>query len=181
MRVVALLRLICNMQKTLASRRRNATTLFFVSFLLFITFDIFSRGRTFLHEGFPEVTFIIPSTGRPTLERTLASLKRLEGNSAWRAKVLVPRSTTTLSSLRIKRITADERISVIKHTHEGLSNCAGYVRNIGISQSLTPWVAFLDDDDTLSPNYLIQFVNERLAFPAANLIVFRMFDARISR
>lgn len=165
------------MRKARASCRMKASVRFFLSFLLLFTFHHVSREW---NEDVPEVTFIIPSTGRPTLERTLASLTKLEGNFAWRAKIMFPRGSKTLPSRRIQRITADKRITAIEHDRQGLSNCAGRMRNVGVTQSSTPWVAFLDDDDTVSPNYLVHFVNERLAFPSAKLIVFRMFDARIA-
>ena len=66
--------------------------------------------------------------------------------------------------------------SSVTDTHVNISdNAAGGIRNTIIQQfAQSEWVAFVDDDDTVSPfyaEYLMQAIQEQ---PSANVVVFRM-------
>lgn len=56
----------------------------------------------------------------------------------------------------------DPRITIIKtpiKLGQGY-NSAGLVRNYGIKFANTEWVAFVDDDDSITPNYVESFLSE---------------------
>jgi len=55
------------------------------------------------------------------------------------------------------------------------NNCAGELRNLALSDVRTSWVGFLDDDDTLAPQYVDILIKERKVTPHAKLISFRMY------
>jgi glycosyltransferase involved in cell wall biosynthesis len=95
------------------------------------------------------VTFIIPSINRPTLTRTVQSLLN-QTNENWNCIIIFD---------GVEGITFDDsRIKVIKSDKVGLvgpnNGQSGLVRNIGIKDCQTEWIAFLDDDDTVSPDYV---------------------------
>jgi glycosyltransferase involved in cell wall biosynthesis len=48
------------------------------------------------------------------------------------------------------------------------------VRNEGIKLATSEWIAFVDDDDTLSSNYVETFYNEIKEFNNIDVIIFRM-------
>jgi hypothetical protein len=115
----------------------------------------------------PLVTFIIPSTGRETLNRTLRSLE-LQSEPAWCAIVLFDGCPAIVES--------DSRVQVLA-LHEKVGappNFAGQVRNVGLQHVVTPWVAFVDDDDTVDHYYVSSLRSELHHHPDVDLIVFRM-------
>lgn len=108
-----------------------------------------------------ETTFIIPTIGRPTLNRAVRSA--LETS----ARVLV---------------VADDR-NIQLETHPSLSivytptplRSGGLSRNYGVKLAETPWVSFLDDDDAVTPDYV-----ERLEeCPSCDVVIFRMQHPRL--
>jgi glycosyltransferase involved in cell wall biosynthesis len=67
--------------------------------------------------------------------------------------------------------------SIVKTgTVSAVHSKAGYVRNVGLQWVQTPWVAFLDDDDRLTPDYVERLQEECIMTPTADLIVFKMND-----
>lgn len=70
----------------------------------------------------------------------------------------------------------DERIWSIKVHKTGTigknHGNAGLVRNIGIDLAITDWVGFLDDDDTITENYVRTL--KAYANTGMDLVVFRM-------
>jgi glycosyltransferase involved in cell wall biosynthesis len=97
----------------------------------------------------PIITFIIPSIARLTLLRTVDSLKN-QTNPKWNAFVIYDGVEGPEFD--------DDRIKIIKSNKVGLegplNGQSGLVRNIGIKKCETEWVGFLDDDDTIDPNYV---------------------------
>jgi glycosyltransferase involved in cell wall biosynthesis len=112
----------------------------------------------------PIVTFIIPTIGRDTLSKTIKSLKN-QTKRNWKAIIIFDGIQPTISD-------NDERISIIQIEKKGKLNHAGRVRNSGIEFVDTEWVAFVDDDDTITPNYLEIFENE--LDDNWDVIIFRM-------
>ena len=116
------------------------------------------------------ITFVIPSIGRPSLATTLQSLQR-QTCPLWKAIVVfdgIPPSLTV----------SDERIELLSIPKTGSDRSAGEVRNHGLALVKTPWAGFVDDDDTLNPNY----VSHVQTVSMADVIVFRMIrnpDGRI--
>lgn len=109
-----------------------------------------------------EITFIIPSINRPTLQRTLQSLKT-QTNPNWKAIVIFDGIDPIISD--------DSRIECMKIEKIGYSNCAGYVRNSGMANVTTEWIGFVDDDDIITPNYVECFLSEK---SGNDVIIFRM-------
>ena len=96
------------------------------------------------------ITFIIPSKNRATLNRTISSLKNLVCSN-WRAIVISD------GVFLKKKLLYDDRVLFISVEKLGTKNFAAKIRNIGIKLSSSSWVAFVDDDDTLTINYLVKF------------------------
>jgi len=118
------------------------------------------------------LTFIIPSINRPTLKRTLDSLLS-QTDPDWKAIVVFDGVETTLPEV----IGTDSRISCINIPKTGKLNHGGAVRNVGIvqvSQSDNSWIGFVDDDDTLSPDYITRFKEELSLKPNLDVIIFRL-------
>jgi hypothetical protein len=112
------------------------------------------------------VTFIIPTLGRSTLEKTIKSLQK-QTCVNWLAIVIFDNVTPNINinDPRILFITCDK---LGEHY-----NYAGRVRNYGMKFVKTNWIAFLDDDDSISPNYVEVFNKEILAY-STDVILFRM-------
>ena len=110
-----------------------------------------------------QITFIIPSINKPSLERSLTSLKN-QTNPNWNAIVVFDGVPTTFEN-------TDNRIQFITINKKG-NGYAGYVRNEGIKYVKTEWVGFLDDDDTLTSDYVEKFHLE--LEKQADVIIFKM-------
>ena len=133
-------------------------------------------GYSHLKEGFSNssdettqgsdalLTFIIPSIGRPTLSRTIESLLN-QHETNWRAIVMFDGVDPTIES-------PDARITIMRMEKVGLLNHAGRVRNEAIRHATTDWIGFVDDDDTLTPDYMTH-VNEHVKADP-DVIIFRM-------
>lgn len=109
----------------------------------------------------PLVTFIIPTMNRKTLKASLNSLI-LQTNPNWRAVVI-------FDGLEINPVIQDPRIiylSCDKKKHAGL------VRNEGFPWVASEFIAFLDDDDWVSPSY----VSDIYHYKDYELIIFTYRD-----
>jgi len=98
------------------------------------------------------VTFIIPTMGRSTLARTVDSII---AQSAWNWKAIVmfdgrdPNYSTT-----------NDHVSIYKREQKGH---AGLVRNDAMKYVTTDWIAFVDDDDWVTDDYvhtLMRYAND---------------------
>ena len=113
------------------------------------------------------ITFIIPSTGRSSLLRTVFSLAALKITN-WKAIVILDNAT-----LPSPWIITDNRIRYLKVLKQ---DSVGMVRNIGMKVADTEWVGFLDDDDTLSMHTLNHFEEEISLNKDIDCIIFRLYD-----
>lgn len=97
----------------------------------------------------PIITFIIPSLNRFTIVRTINSLLS-QSNPNWKCVIVYD----GVDGVQFN----DERIKIIKIEKTGIvgpkNGQSGLVRNEGIKNVNTEWIGFLDDDDTLHPDYV---------------------------
>ena len=113
------------------------------------------------------VTFIIPSIGRSTLGRALESLDNQSDKDF--AAIIV------LDGCECPESFDYPWLSIMKLPKRlGVRNHAGEVRNHAIQKATSEWIAFLDDDDTASPNYVSYLKEELKMNPGADVVVFRM-------
>jgi len=134
------------------------------------------------------ITFIIPTIGRQTLIDTVESLYNLNTpnpSSDWFAIIIFDNcigSRLIKSELyeQIMKIDIENKIRIIQNNehigNQSKRNSAGLVRNIGIQSIdfLTEWIGFVDDDDTLSPNYIINLKSEIEISSSIQVCIFRM-------
>jgi len=116
----------------------------------------------------PFATFIIPSLGRPSLQKAIKSIQD-QDDGDWQAIV-------SFDHLPPSEMPDDQRISAYRFdggesSREGYRSRPGAVRNHVVKYVKTDWIAFLDDDDIISPDYL-----RRLKADARDndVVVFRM-------
>ena len=120
-----------------------------------------------------KVTFIIPTIGRSSLRDTLLSLMN-QTNSQWNAIVVFDNIEPDEN---IVNDFSDNRIKIMKSNKLGEGkNSAGNVRNYGIKYATTPWIAFLDDDDSLKNTYVDIFLSE--ISHNVDAIIFRMLNKK---
>jgi hypothetical protein len=137
----------------------------------------------------PFVTFIIPSKNRETLYNTLVALQE-QTDDDWSACIVfhqnwdggvelsdddIPRKTFLLMA-------TDRRIDwyylhVNSSSFENNKNGGGYFRNKGVelsSNTQSKWIALVDDDDIVSPNYVQYLKEESTQSPDQEVIIFRL-------
>jgi glycosyltransferase involved in cell wall biosynthesis len=121
------------------------------------------------------VTFIIPSVGRSTLGRTLASLQA-QDIPRWRAVVIFD----GVSPVCPENAFGDSRIVFTWTPKIGSGNHGARVRNVAFEKGLTwgDWVAFVDDDDTVTPDYINRLLLERSRDEALEVVIFRMLRGK---
>lgn len=113
------------------------------------------------------ITFIIPTVGRKTLIDSIESLRNQTIND-WKAIIVFD---GIISNIFID----DENIEIIEIEKCGIKNSAGFVRNEGIKRSKnTEWIGFLDDDDTLSNDYIEKLKFEINLNNKIDVCIFRM-------
>jgi glycosyltransferase involved in cell wall biosynthesis len=95
------------------------------------------------------ITFIIPSLNRFTILGTIESLIK-QSNPNWKCIIVYDGVDGTPFT--------DDRITTIKIDKTGLigpnNGQSGLVRNEGLKLCNTEWIGFLDDDDTIHPDYV---------------------------
>jgi glycosyltransferase involved in cell wall biosynthesis len=91
------------------------------------------------------ITFIIPTINRHTLSRTIDCLIN-QTNPNWKAIVV-------FDGVKCEKY-LDPRIKSLSIEKMGKQNFAGLVRNQAINMVDTEWIGFVDDDDTISYDYV---------------------------
>ena len=115
-----------------------------------------------------KITFIIPTIGRDSLTTSINSLL-MQTCPKWKAIIIFNGTPPTIQS----NIDLIKILYIDKTDIHGKSG-AGYVRNYGIQFADTEWIAFVDDDDSISEKYVETFLNEIENYPTNDLILFRM-------
>jgi len=140
--------------------------LIFIFILICIIIKKYNIVSTFISNK-ALITFIIPSIGRDTLLRTIQSLKN-QTSKNWEALIIFDGIKPTIKS-------DDNRIKIIQIDKTGKDpNSAGGVRNVGLKMINTEWVGFVDDDDTLSKNYVEYLIRDTQHHNMVDVIIFRM-------
>lgn len=115
-----------------------------------------------------KITFIIPSLNRPTLVNSIDSLLK-QKNPNWECIIIYDGVEG--------RFFDDERIKIINIEKTGISSNkmgqSGLVRNYGIKETKTSWIGFLDDDDTINPNYVDDLFKK---YSNYDFVIWRMKD-----
>lgn len=121
-----------------------------------------------------QITFIIPTIGRETLNATINSILS-QTCPKWKAIIvfdgLSPSIEVNDPRFQILQVDKTER-------HKDHEHSAGYVRNYGIKFATTEWVAFIDDDDTIKNTYVETFLSETKQYDI-DVIIFRMIKHSI--
>ena len=90
-------------------------------------------------------------------------------NPNWKAIIIFDGVKSNIKSIK------DHRITYYEIDKSGLSNMGGAPRNFGIKKvKNSKWIGFVDDDDTVSPNY-IDMLNED-SKKNIDCIIFRMVN-----
>ena len=136
------------------------------------------------------VTYIIPSKGRTSIDATLESLAQ-QTLDDWSAIVILDGWLTSpvLEEVDVReekwkclhtllrwqsRLPTRLRI-VAQPAKSGVgTNSAGAVRNTGMLLAASPWVAFVDDDDTLQPAHARRLRDHVAKLPGLDAVIFRM-------
>jgi|688.fasta_scaffold15615_18 glycosyltransferase involved in cell wall biosynthesis len=117
------------------------------------------------------ITFIIPSINRSTIVNSIESLKN-QTNPNWKCIIVYD----GVDGMQFD----DERITTIKTEKKGIEGInnhvagigvCGLVRNEGLKLCNTEWIGFLDDDDTIHPNYVEKLFE---SYTKYDLVVWRM-------
>lgn len=113
------------------------------------------------------ITFIIPTIGRDTLKRSIKSIED-QTSDQWKVIVIFDGVKSTINN-------SNSKIKIFEIEKKGESkNSAGNVRNYGMKFVDTDWIAFLDDDDVISPNFVETFNKELNDYPFFDILIFRM-------
>lgn len=117
------------------------------------------------------ISFVIPSVGRKTIINTIQSIKN-NTIEDWEIVIVfdnVPKD-------KIPLIEKDPRIFIINSPKLGIGkNSGGNVRNVALKLINSDWTGFVDDDDTISIDYINKLQQEILEHPQSNVIVFKLF------
>lgn len=114
----------------------------------------------------PFVRFIIPSVGRSNLSRALQCIQN-QTLSNWTATVAFDGPQHNIP----KGFENDKRITFI---HAPPQKSAGFTRNYAMRHLQEPWVAFLDDDDKIRPDYIEKLKYEISLFPQVLTVIWRI-------
>ena len=117
------------------------------------------------------ITFIIPTIGRLTLIDSIKSLLN-QSDDKWNAIIIFDGIECNID----KEIISDSRIKYYEIEKCGRNiNQAGFVRNYAINKLVEDcWIAFLDDDDTISNDYVEIFFKELELYQNIDVYIYRM-------
>lgn len=124
-------------------------------------------------EGTALVTFIVPSKGRVTLRATIESLTS-QVDTRWEAVIVFDGIQPSVLPGDISDLFSIPRIRYYTIPKSGAANHAGTLRNYGMTKAKSAWIAFVDDDDVISPQYVSGLTEEASLNPHAETIIFRM-------
>jgi glycosyltransferase involved in cell wall biosynthesis len=116
-------------------------------------------------------TFVVPTIGRRTLVASIESLIE-QTDPAWRAIVI-------FDGIAPHPLPFDDPRIVIKQINKaGISNHGGAVRNCALKIADTDWISFLDDDDTITTDYVARLREEIELRRDLSVVIFRAITPR---
>lgn len=114
----------------------------------------------------PKISFIIPSINRPSIVDSVNSLLN-QSNPNWECVIVYDGiDGTKFDDPRIKTIVVEKQGETGEYNGH-----AGLVRNFGLKVVNSEWVGFLDDDDTLHPDYVKTLFDKYTKY---DVVVWRM-------
>lgn len=124
--------------------------------------------------NYAKLTFLIPTIGRPSLRATVDSLLK-QTCQEWCAVIV-------FDGIEPNFAISDERIRIFRKPDSDTTNehRAGGVRNYGAQFVETEWIAFVDDDDIIKPEYVEVFLGEITNYDN-DAIIFRMIQVDDAR
>ena len=117
------------------------------------------------------ITFITPSIGRSTLSNTINSVIN-QTNSDW--QYIIGFDGVNPEQHILDLINSNNKISYHIFPKTGIANRDGNVRNAAIHFATTEWIGFVDDDDTLTDDYVSKLKEELMSNIQYDCIIFRM-------
>jgi glycosyltransferase involved in cell wall biosynthesis len=109
----------------------------------------------------PKVTVITITRTRPELlMRAVAAVARQQAAFAFAHHIIVDDCAATVAMLSQAQLPANAAWTLRARQPWEVSGPgrSSRLRNIGVRQAASPWIAFLDDDNTLEPNHLQSLV-----------------------
>ena len=117
-------------------------------------------GESARHAGHPAMTVVIPAYGVTAMLPDAIDSLMAQDRSDWRAIVIDDGDARVAG--RIAPYLADPRIRLLQTDNRGLAAA----RNRAIAASTTPYVALLDGDDMLEPDYVSSMIAAIEASPS---------------
>ena len=116
------------------------------------------------------ITFIIPSIGKESLKYSIESLTN-QTSQNWKAIIVFDGCKNNLNETL-----NDDKFSIYEINKTScVINQASEVRKFALQYVDTKWVAFLDDDDTISTDYVEYFLKQTNIFQF-DLFIYRMIN-----
>lgn len=154
----------------------------------------------------PIVTFIVPTTGRASLLRTIQSVTEqtsprwelmvvvdgvfkhsgfIHATAGWLTHAVNTNDSTGLYGFvhvtdALLAYSQEPRVKFWSEQERiGSINYGGALRNIGMMNCKTRWAAFVDDDDVVRPPYVECLLRLSERYPIARVLIFRMVHGRL--
>ena len=113
------------------------------------------------------ITFIIPTIGRNSLKNSILSIQN-QTNSNWKIIVVFDGIQSTVEENEKMKTICIDKTGI---DHPGQHGRAGKVRNAAFDYVSTELIAFLDDDDIITPDYVEFTTNEFHNNPCVDIVI----------
>jgi len=108
--------------------------------------------------GAPRYAVVVPTVGRPSLDRLLESLAGQSGPLPEQVVVVDDRRDPSPLLAVTPQVSARLRVTVVP----GFGHGPAAARNVGWRLTRTPWVAFLDDDVVVTDSWALDLADDLL-------------------
>jgi glycosyltransferase involved in cell wall biosynthesis len=117
----------------------------------------------------PYITFIIPSKGRETLNRTI--------NSIFSQTIKDFEIIVVFDGVKVENRIEDDRILYLEAP---LTKSPGLTRNYAFKYVRSKWIGFVDDDDLIYDKYIEELKKEDKYNPLLGFVLFRLITTKIT-